>query len=60
MEARLEMRQVGPDMIRGAGARSVRTKSSRIRGISDTDERRLMDSRLRMKLKEKRIRHFPC
>ena len=56
----LEMRQVGPDMVRGAGARSVKTRSSRIRGISDTEESRLMDRRLRMKLKEKRIRHFPC
>ena len=59
VEAMLEMRQ-GPDMVRGGGARSVRTKSSRIRGISDTEESRLMDRRLRMKLKEKSIRHFPC
>ena len=59
LEAMLEIRQVGPDMVRGAGARSVRTRSSRIRGISDTEERRLMDRRLRMKLKENRIRHFP-
>ena len=47
----LEARQVGPGLVRGAGARSVKIKSSSIRGIRDTDESRLMVRRFRIKLK---------
>ena len=51
VEAMLEARQVGPGLVRGAGARSVKIKSSSIRGIRDTDESRLMVRRFRIKLK---------
>lgn len=47
----LEARQVGPGMIREARVRSVKIKSSRMRGIRETEESRLMVRRFRMKLK---------
>ena len=51
VEAMLEARQVGPGMVTGAGARSVNIKSSRIRGIRDTEDSRLMVRRFSIKLK---------
>lgn len=51
VEAMLEARQVGPGMIREARVRSVKIKSSRMRGIRETEESRLMVRRFRMKLK---------
>ena len=54
------MRQAAPEPVRGAGVRSDSTRSSRIRGIRDTEENRLMDSKFKMKLNRKCLENIYC